>query len=51
MYSTYLRGGKAFSAEQKIRELKKLLLRSKRIEIFKSKHIKPNELIKKQHLT
>ena len=51
MYSTYLRGGKAFSAEQKIRELKKLLLRSKRIEIFKSKHIKPNELIKKQRLT
>ena len=31
MYSTKLRGGKAFAAEQKICELKKLLLRSKRI--------------------
>ena len=27
--------------------MKKLLLRSKRIEKFKGKHIKPNELIKK----
>ena len=32
MYSTHVRGGKAFAAEQKIRELKKLLLRSKRIK-------------------
>ena len=31
MYSTNLRGGKAFAAEQKIRELEKLLLRSKRV--------------------
>ena len=27
MFSTRLRGGKAFAAEQKIRELKKLLLK------------------------
>ena len=47
MYSTHLRGGKAFAAEQKIRELKKLLLRSKCIERFKGKRIKPNKLIKK----
>ena len=47
MYSANLRGGKAFAAEQKIRELKKALLRSKRTEKFKRKRIKPNELIKK----
>ena len=34
MYSTKLRGGKAFAAEQKIRELRKLLLRSKRMKKF-----------------
>ena len=32
MYSTNLKGGKAFAAEQKIRELKKLLLRSKSVQ-------------------
>ena len=37
MYSTHLSGRKAFAAEQKVRELKKLLLRSKRIEKFKAK--------------
>ena len=47
MYSTHLRSRKAFAAEQKIHELKKLLLRSKRIEKFKGKRIKPNKLIKK----
>ena len=49
LYSTHLRGGKAFAAaaEQKICELKKLLLRSKLLEKFKSKPIKPKELIKK----
>ena len=47
MYSTNLRDGKAFAAEQKIRELKKLLLRSKRVQKSFSKRIKPNELIKK----
>ena len=47
MYSTNLSCGKAFAAEQKIRELKKTLLRSKRMEKFKGKRIKPNELIRK----
>ena len=47
MYSTNLRDGKAFAAEQKIRELKKTLLRSKHMEKFEGKRIKPNELIKK----
>ena len=37
MYSANLRGRKAFAAEQKIRELKKTLLRSKRKEKFKGK--------------
>ena len=32
MYSTNLRGRKAFATEEKIRELKKLLLKNKRIE-------------------
>ena len=32
MYSTHLRGGKPFAAEQKILEPKNLLLRSKRIK-------------------
>ena len=32
MFSTRLRGGKAFVVEQKFRELKKLLLKSKIIE-------------------
>ena len=32
MYHTELCGGKAFAAEQKIREFKKILLRSKRFE-------------------
>ena len=32
MYSTNLRSGKEFAAEQEIRELNKLLLRSKRIK-------------------
>ena len=42
-----MRGGKAFAAKQKICELKKLLLRSKRVQNSFSKQIKPNELIKK----
>ena len=50
MYISHLRGGKAFAAEQKIYELKKLLLRSKRRARFKGKWIKPNQLIKKQRL-
>ena len=47
MYNTNLRCGKAFAAEQKIRELKKTLLRSKRMKKFKGKRIKSNELIRK----
>ena len=47
VYSTNLRGRKAFAAEQKIRELEKLLLRSKRIKKLAHKRVKPNELIKK----
>ena len=50
MFTTSLRGGKAFAAEQKIREFKKKLLRSKRIEKYNKKRIKANDLIKKQHL-
>ena len=45
MFHTWLRGGKAFSAEQKIREFKKFLLRSKHLEKQRGKRIKPNDLI------
>ena len=37
IYSRNLRGGKAFAAEPKIRELKKTLLRSKRMKQIKGK--------------
>ena len=47
MFHTWLRGKKAFAAEQKIRELKKILLRSKRFEKLRKKRIRPNELIRK----
>ena len=47
MYSSKIRGGKAFAAEQKIQELKKLLLISKRIKQSDKKRINSNELIKK----
>ena len=41
-------GGKAFAAEQKIRELKKNLLRfEKRFEKSRKNKIKPNDSIKK----
>ena len=46
MCSTHLRGPKAFAAEPKFCGLKKLLLRSRSIEKFKDKNIKPNELIR-----
>ena len=45
-FHTKTRGGKAFAAEQKIREFKKILLRSKRFEKIKKNRIKPNQLIK-----
>ena len=47
MFHTKVHGGKAFAAEQKIREFKKILLRSKRFEKNSNKRIRPNELIKK----
>ena len=42
-----VRGGKAFVTEKKIREFKKILLRSKRFEKSRINRIKPNDLIKK----
>ena len=47
MFSTKVRGGKAFAAEQKIKEFKKMLLKLK--DLFKKdrKRMKPIEMIKK----
>ena len=39
MFHTQLHGGKAFAAEQKIRELKKILLRSKHFEKLLKKEL------------
>ena len=47
MLHTKIREGKAFAAEQKIREFKKILLRSKRLEKERGKRLKPNDSIKK----
>ena len=47
MFSTRVRGGIAFAAEQKIREFKKLLLKVKALYKKNKTKIKPNELIKK----
>ena len=48
MFSTRIRGGKAFAAAQKIREFKKLLLlKTKSLYKKSKKKIKPNEIIKK----
>ena len=47
IFHSKVRGVKAFAAEQKIREFKKILLKSKRFEKGKGKRIKPNNLIKK----
>ena len=47
MFHTRVRGGKAFAAEQKIREFKKILLKNKRLEKDRGKRIKPNDLIRK----
>ena len=47
IFSTRVRGGKAFAAEQKIREFKKLLLETKALYKKSKKQIKPNEMIKK----
>ena len=47
MFHVKVPGGKAFAAEKKIREFKKILLRSKRFEKSRKNRIKPNDLIKK----
>ena len=47
MFHTRLQGGKAFAAEQKIREFKKLLLRGKRLEKQYGRRVKPLDLIRK----
>ena len=48
MFHTKVPTGKAFAAEQKMREFKKILLRSKRFEKFRKNRIKPHDLIKKE---
>ena len=47
MFSARIRGGKAFAAEQKIREFKKLLLKIKSLYKKNGMKFKLNELIKK----
>ena len=46
MFHTRLRGGKAFAAEQKIGQFKKLLLKGKRLQKQSGKKLKPLELIR-----
>ena len=47
MFSTKLPGGKAFAAEQKIRESKKLLFKSKRLlKATKTGRLDPRKLIR-----
>ena len=47
MFSTRLRGGKAFAAEQKITEFKKLLLKVKTFYQKSKAKFKPYEIIRK----
>ena len=47
MFRTKVREGKAFAAEQKIREFKKLLLKMKNLFRKYGKKLKPNEVIQK----
>ena len=48
MFSSRIRGGKAFAAEQKIREFKKILFKSKRLhKATKGKRLDSKKLIKK----
>ena len=47
MFHTRTRGGKAFAAEQNIREFKKLLLKMKNIIKNEKKRLKSNDIIKK----
>ena len=46
MFHTKVRGGKAFAAEQKIREFKKLFLKTKRFTKGQGEKLKPNKVIK-----
>ena len=46
MFHTKLRGGKAFAAEQKIREFKKLLLKTKRFSKGHGERLKPLKVIR-----
>ena len=46
MFHTKVRGGKAFATKQKIREIKKIILRSKRFEKLRKNRTKPNDLIR-----
>ena len=47
MFSTQVRGRKAFAAKQKSRKFKKLLFKSRAIERRLKNKIKPSKLIKK----
>ena len=47
MFSTKIRGGKVFAAEQKIRELKKLPLKGKRLHKSTSRRLEPKKLIQR----
>ena len=47
MFSSKIRGGKAFAVEQKIRDLKRLLLKSKNNDKRNKVRIKPLKLIQK----
>ena len=47
MFSTRLRGGMAFAAEQKIRELKKVIFKTKRTYKLQKKKINSKQIIKK----
>ena len=47
MFSTRLRGGKAFAAEQKIRELKKVIFKTKKTFKLLKRKIKAKEIIEK----
>ena len=47
MFHRKVRREKAFAAEQRIREFKSILLKSKRFEKSRKNRIKPNDLVKK----
>ena len=47
MFSTWIRGGKAFAAEQKIRELKKIIFKTKNTYKLSKKKINSKKIIQK----